>query len=148
MLFSHKLSKYPSQLFNCDVPLLFSSCKYVKTIWILFYHLMNVTELDHGQFYFASESVTEGHPDKGFALVSSSRKGEDERWRFALVNGMIPQLNRLWLDFPFPVSDGFGLFLSVLNVFDHFFLCGIRIQSSHPASVPRLPTRTTSSLEL
>ncbi len=25
---------------------------------------MNVSELEHGQFYFASESVTEGHPDK------------------------------------------------------------------------------------
>ena len=33
---------------------------------------MNVDELHHGQFYFASESVTEGHPDKLCDQVSDS----------------------------------------------------------------------------
>jgi len=33
---------------------------------------MNVTQLDDGQFYFASESVTEGHPDKLCDRVSDA----------------------------------------------------------------------------
>jgi len=33
---------------------------------------MNVKQLDEGQFYFASESVTEGHPDKLCDLVSDA----------------------------------------------------------------------------
>jgi S-adenosylmethionine synthetase len=33
---------------------------------------MNVSELEHGQFYFASESVTEGHPDKLCDQVSDA----------------------------------------------------------------------------
>jgi S-adenosylmethionine synthetase len=33
---------------------------------------MNVSELNHGEFYFASESVTEGHPDKLCDQVSDA----------------------------------------------------------------------------